>query len=149
MNPVAPEVWMAYLPHRPPFLFVDEVTDYIALKSLRSRTVYPASMPALVGHFPAQPIVPGVLLLEAIFQSGCILGLMSLELPAEEAMIYLMGVEKAKFRMPVLPDSAVDFELSVVRGHGGAWRLEGSGSVGGKSAVETRFMVWYKSKKEG
>ena len=107
---------MDFLPHRYPFLMIDRILEFEADKRIVGLKNVTINEPFFQGHFPGHPIMPGVLLLEAMAQTGGVMALMSL--PAEEVkkkVLYFMSIDKAKFRKPVTPGDQVRFELTIAQ----------------------------------
>jgi beta-hydroxyacyl-ACP dehydratase FabZ len=134
---------MEVLPHRYPFLLVDRVeemdlgTRIVALKNVT------INEPFFQGHFPGQPIMPGVLIIEAMAQVGGILAVRTAEAreggPIGPKLTYFMGIDKAKFRRPVGPGDTLRFELTVIQERPPYWRLKGMAYVDGKLVAEAEL----------
>ncbi len=110
---------MDFLPHRYPFLMIDRILEFEADKRIVGLKNVTINEPFFQGHFPGHPIMPGVLLLEAMAQTGGVMALMSL--PPEEVkkkVLYFMSIDKAKFRKPVTPGDQVRFELELIKARG-------------------------------
>lgn len=118
------------LPHRYPFLLVDKVTEFTE-KSIVGVKNVTANEPFFQGHFPGNPIMPGVLQLEAMAQCGGILLLNTVENP-ESVWVYLVGVENARFRKPVIPGDVVEFRLELLAMKKGICKMKGEAYVDGK-----------------
>ena len=104
---------LMHLPHRYPFLLVDRVLDYEPGKSLRAIKNVTINEPFFEGHFPGQPIMPGVLIIEAMAQTGGILLLNGVENPGDK-LVYFMSINNAKFRKPVFPGDQLVFEIKLL-----------------------------------
>ena len=124
---------LRHLPHRYPFLLVDRVLECVPGKSLVALKNVTINEPFFPGHFPGRPVMPAVLILEAMAQATGILALRSLDrLPSETGMYYFVGVDKARFRHPVEPGDQLVIEIDVVRARQGIWKVTGRGKVGEK-----------------
>ncbi len=123
------------LPHRYPFLLIDRVTEITRTKRIVAVKNVSVNEPYFVGHFPAGPIMPGVLVVEAMAQAGGVLLLT--EFPDREHKLLLFtGIERAKFRRPVVPGDQLRIEVDVRVWRGNAGRMQGKAYVGDKVACE-------------
>jgi 3-hydroxyacyl-[acyl-carrier-protein] dehydratase len=129
--------FLRLLPHRYPFLMVDRVLE---LGGGKARTLKNVSHnePFFVGHFPGHPVMPGVLIVEALAQSAAILALFELKAESQR-MFVLTGVEKARFRKPVLPGDRLDMEVTVLRSRGPLWKMSAEARVDGEVVVEAEL----------
>jgi 3-hydroxyacyl-[acyl-carrier-protein] dehydratase len=127
------------IPHRPPFLFVDRIVELSATKIKTSREVKPDE-PVFVGHYPGQPIMPGALICESIFQTGAIL-LSKMMGGIGEGVPVLTRINNAKFKSIVRPGTTLDIEAELVERVSNAYYMKGRASVGGKTAVTVEFTV--------
>jgi 3-hydroxyacyl-[acyl-carrier-protein] dehydratase len=131
------------LPHRYPFLLVDRVVeiDDDRIVALKNVTI---NEPFFQGHFPGHPIMPGVLLIEAMAQAGGILAMRTLTragaAPADH-VVYFMAIDKAKFRKPVVPGDQVRLEVVPLRKGGAIWKMAGKALVDGAVAAEAEFLA--------
>ena len=122
---------LKHLPHRYPFLLVDRVLECVPGRSLVALKNVTINEPFFPGHFPRRPVMPAVLILEAMAQATGILALRSLDrLPSETEMYYFVGVDKARFRHPVEPGDQLVIEIDLVRTTRGIWKVAGRGKVG-------------------
>ena len=123
------------LPHRYPFLLIDRVVELVRMKSILALKNVTITEPFFQGHFPEKPIMPGVLIVEAIAQAGGLLLLT--EVPNRDEMLMVFtGIEKARFRRPVVPGDQLRIEVVVKAWRMTAARLEGKAMVDGKVAAE-------------
>jgi 3-hydroxyacyl-[acyl-carrier-protein] dehydratase len=130
----------ALLPHRYPFLLVDRVTDCqpgVSVTAIKNVTI---NEPFFQGHFAGQPIMPGVLIIEAMAQAGGILYYLSSEDIEPGQLFYLVAVDEARFRRPVVPGDQLQMDVRVARKRRSMWRFECSASVDGKQAVSAVIM---------
>jgi beta-hydroxyacyl-ACP dehydratase FabZ len=133
---------MDFLPHRYPFLMIDRILEFEADKRIVGLKNVTINEPFFQGHFPGHPIMPGVLLLEAMAQTGGVMALMSL--PPEEVkkkVLYFMSIDKAKFRKPVTPGDQVRFELELIKARGPVRSLRGVAIVDGGVVAEAEMMA--------
>lgn len=128
---------MEILPHRYPFLLIDRITDLEPGKSARGLKNVTVNEPFFMGHFPGHPIMPGVLIVEAMAQVGGVLAFKSLGV--NNKVVYFMGIDKAKFRRPVVPGDALTIELGVIKSRGNIWAFKGEAFVDGKLAAEAEL----------
>jgi beta-hydroxyacyl-ACP dehydratase FabZ len=129
-----------YLPHRYPFLLVDRILEVEEGKRAVGLKNVTINEPFFQGHFPEQPIMPGVLILEAMAQVGGYLALSYLEKEGQQAA-YFMGIDKAKFRKPVLPGDSLRLEVKVLKQRGKVWVFKGSAYVGEALVSEAELMA--------
>lgn len=137
VEPVGLDIYeiLKILPHRYPFLLIDRVTEIIRTKRIVAVKNVSVNEPYFVGHFPAGPIMPGVLVVEAMAQAGGVLLLT--EFPDREHKLLLFtAIERAKFRRPVVPGDQLRIEVDVLVWRGNAGRMQGRGYVDGKVACE-------------
>ena len=129
---------MELLPHRYPFLLVDRVTDYELGQSIKAYKNITFNEPCFTGHFPGQPIFPGVLILEALAQVAGVLGFKSME---KTDQLYLFaGVDNARFKQPVVPGDRLDMSVELIKERRGIWKFKGTATVDGKEVCSSEFM---------
>ncbi|HSF68581.1 MAG TPA: 3-hydroxyacyl-ACP dehydratase FabZ [Nitrospiraceae bacterium] len=116
------------LPHRYPFLLVDRVQELSPDRRIVGIKNVTINEPFFQGHFPGRPVMPGVLILEAMSQVGAVLALKSME-HATRPVVFLTGIDGAKFRKPVVPGDRLRFEIDVVRKRAPYWKMEGKAFV--------------------
>jgi beta-hydroxyacyl-ACP dehydratase FabZ len=130
------------LPHRYPFLLIDRILEFEANKRVVGLKNVTINEPFFQGHFPGHPIMPGVLLLEAMAQTGGVLALKSIpEEEVQKKVLYFMSIDKAKFRKPVLPGDQVRFELDMVRQRGPVKSFKAVAIVDGGVVAEAEMMA--------
>ena len=128
-----------YLPHRYPFLMVDGILEIERLKRVVGIKNVTATEPHFQGHFPGQPVMPGVLIIESMAQTGGLLLL--LEVPdREKKLLFFVAVDGARFRRPVVPGEQLRIEMNVLSWRGDFCKLEGKATVDGKLAAEATLM---------
>ncbi len=130
---------MRRIPHRPPFLFVDRAEAFVPDKSIVGIKCVTMNEPFFQGHFPGKPVMPGVLIIEALAQTGGLLMSKSWDVDPTGKIILFMSVEDARFRAPVVPGDVLRLEVEVQRARGEVVRFKGRGVVGGKLAAEAIF----------
>jgi 3-hydroxyacyl-[acyl-carrier-protein] dehydratase len=131
---------MAALPHRYPFLLVDKVTEYERNKSITAIKNVTMNEPFFQGHFPSNPIMPGVLIVEALAQAGGILAIKTVEERAGK-LVYFTGIDKTRFRKPVVPGDQLELKIEVTKQRKTMWVFKGTAYVDGKLVVETQIMA--------
>ena len=128
------------LPHREPMLLIDEL---INIKKLHSATaIMNVNKDAFYvqGHFPGQPVMPGVLIVEAFGQAAAALTAAGIDKKEyENKLVFLMGVDKARFRNPVIPDCELHLEIEAIRSHGRVWKYKGTAKVNGKRMADAEW----------
>ncbi len=127
------------LPHRYPFLLVDRILDLELGKRVVGIKNVTINEPFFQGHFPGHPIMPGVLILEAMAQVGGFLLMRSLDARAEKKVMYFTGIDKARFRRPVVPGDQLRFELELLQLRRQMCRMRGQASVEGKLVAEAEL----------
>jgi 3-hydroxyacyl-[acyl-carrier-protein] dehydratase len=129
------------LPHRYPFLLVDRVVglseDGSQCRGLKNVTI---NEPFFVGHFPGHPVMPGVLILEALAQTSALHARLKLR-TAGELIVYLSTIERAKFRKPVVPGDQLILHSTLLRGRGRIWKFRGQAHVGEQVVAEAEYMA--------
>ena len=145
---MADEFILARIPHRPPFLWLDRVLE-ITGEKIRAEKVVPKDLDIFQGHYPDYPLMPGVLLCEAVFQAGALLifELMRAEAVADtskRAVPVLTRILGAKFKREVHPGDTLEISATQVERMGPAWLLKGKVRVGGKVAVQVEFACAHK-----
>ena len=134
---------MNYLPHRYPFLMIDRILKLVPDEKVVAIKNVTINEPFFQGHFPGNPIMPGVLIIEAMGQAGAILAAESLPEDERGAVIYFMGMNKVKFRKPVIPGDQIVFELKYLRKRGKTFKMSGIAFVDEKRVAEAELMATF------
>ena len=129
------------IPHRYPFLLVDKVVEINNLKSAIGIKNVTFNEPFFQGHFPNAPIMPGVMIIEALAQTAAVMVGVSLDLADKNLLIFFMGIDNCKFRRKVVPGDTLELKVNVLRGKIGSkvWKFSGAASVAGQIAAEVDF----------
>lgn len=127
------------LPHRYPFLLVDRATHYVANQSIRGIKCVSFNEPHFTGHFPEAPVMPGVLQIEAMAQTGALLMSKTLDVDVSKHVILFMSVENARFRKPILPGDVMEMPVEVVFARRNIFKFKGRVEVRGEIAAECEF----------
>jgi 3-hydroxyacyl-[acyl-carrier-protein] dehydratase len=127
------------LPHRYPFLLIDRVVDMRGERSATGIKNVTANEPFFVGHFPGHPIMPGVLLVEAMAQTAAVLVMNSLGAAGTGSIVYFMSIDEARFRKPVLPGDTVHFPVQLLHRRPPVWKFSAEAHVDGKKVAEARI----------
>jgi 3-hydroxyacyl-[acyl-carrier-protein] dehydratase len=127
---------MKVLPHRYPFLLVDRIVDLKPGERALGVKNVTINEPFFQGHFPGQPIMPGVLVIEAMAQ---VAGVMAFHSGMEGKSVYFMSIDNAKFRRPIVPGDQVMMEIKVLKQRGNVWKFSGVATVEGKVVSEAEF----------
>jgi 3-hydroxyacyl-[acyl-carrier-protein] dehydratase len=130
---------LARLPHRYPFLLIDRAFEYVPMKSVRGVKAVTFNEPFFQGHFPGRPIMPGVMMVEAMAQTGAILISKSLEIDVQRHTVFFMSVDGAKFRRPVVPGDMLEMRAEVEFARRGIFKFTGRAEVAGQRAAEAVF----------
>ena len=128
------------LPHREPMLLIDELKNIIKLKSATAILNVKKDSFFVQGHFPGQPVMPGVLIVESFGQAAAALTAHGIDKETyENKLVYLMSVEKARFRSPVIPDCKLELNIEAIRSHGSVWKYKGEAFVEGKKMADAQW----------
>ena len=128
------------LPHREPMLLIDELVDIKKLHSATAVVNVKKNSFFVQGHFPNQPVMPGVLIVESLGQAAAALTASGLDKSTyENKLVFLMGVEKARFRNPVIPDCKLILKIEAIRSHGRVWKYKGDAFVDNKKMADA---IW-------
>jgi 3-hydroxyacyl-[acyl-carrier-protein] dehydratase len=127
------------IPHRYPFLLIDRVTEINGMESIKGYKNISSNEEVFLGHFPGNPVFPGVLIIEAMAQLGAVLILR--RFPAEKRMAYFAGIDKVRFKKVVVPGDRLDLEVKVVRDRGFFAILEGTAHVDGEKVANATLLT--------
>lgn len=130
---------MELLPHRYPMLLIDKVVDMIPSKSATGVKNVTINEPYFQGHFPGHPVMPGVLIIEAMAQTAAALVVHTLGTSMEGRVVYFMTVDKGRFRHPVSPGDTMHLPVRVLRGHGAVWKFAGEAKVGDQVVAQAEY----------
>tara|TARA_B110001454_G_C12330646_1_gene271740 strand:+ start:23 stop:475 length:453 start_codon:yes stop_codon:yes gene_type:complete len=136
------------LPHRDPMLLIDKLNNIVHLKSATAIVNVRKTSFFVQGHFPGQPVMPGVLIVEAFGQAAAALTAYGID-PKEykNKLVYLMSVDKARFRSPVIPDCELNLDIEAIRSHGRVWKYKGIARVNGKKMADAEWSATIVDKK--
>jgi 3-hydroxyacyl-[acyl-carrier-protein] dehydratase len=128
------------LPHREPMLLIDELKDIKKLESATAIMHVKKDGFYVQGHFPGQPVMPGVLIVEAFGQAAAALTAHGIDKKTyENKLVFLMSVEKARFRIPVIPDCKLELKIKAIRSHGRVWKYKGEAFVSEKKMADAQW----------
>jgi len=130
---------MEVLPHRYPFLMIDRLVDIIANVSATGIKNVSVNEPYFQGHFPGQPVMPGVLIIEAMAQTSAALVVHSMGPHAEGKLVYFMSIESARFRKPVVPGDRLNVHVTKERSRGNVWKFRAEAKVDGVVVAEATY----------
>jgi len=135
-----------YLPHRYPMLLVDRVLDWELGKTITAIKNITINEEVFNGHFPHRPVMPGVMMIEAMAQTAAILSFLTMGIkPDENSVVYFAGIDNARFKRPVEPGDQLKMEVEIVRSSRGVWKFKATASVDGQLAVEAELMCTIRS----
>jgi len=130
-----------HLPHRYPFLLVDRVVDFEIGKSIHAYKNISINEPFFTGHFPHHPVMPGVLIMEALAQAAGILSFKTMGAkPDDDSVFYFVGIDNARFKKPVLPGDQLHLHVEIVRQMRGIWKYKVEARVDGEVAAQAELM---------
>ncbi len=128
------------LPHREPMLLIDELNNIKKLSTATAVVNVKKNSFFVQGHFPGQPVMPGVLIVEAFGQAAAALTAAGIDKSVyENKLVFLMSVEKARFRNPVIPDCKLELKIEAIRSHGKVWKYKGEAFVGEKKMADAQW----------
>ena len=147
-NSLNKEEIIKLLPHREPMLLIDELFDIKKLFSATAVVNVKKESFFVQGHFPNQPVMPGVLIVEAFGQAAAALTAHGIDRETyENKLVFLMGIEKARFRNPVIPDCKLELNIEAIRSHGRVWKYKGEAFVDGKKMADALWSATIVDKK--
>ena len=136
------------LPHREPMLLIEELTNIKKLFSAKAIVNVKKDSFFVQGHFPDNPVMPGVLIVEAFGQAAAALTAHGIDRETyENKLVFLMGIEKARFRNPVIPDCKLELNIEAIRSHGRVWKYKGEAFVDGKKMADALWSATIVDKK--
>ncbi len=136
---------MEYLPHRYPFLLIDRVLELIPGETIRAIKNVTINEPFFTGHFPHFPVMPGVLVVEAMAQAAAVLSYKTRDLkPDANTVAYFAGIDNVRFKRPVVPGDQLVFDVKLVKNKGDLWKYHGLACVDGQIAAEADLMCFFK-----
>ena len=139
-NSIDKKVIENLLPHREPMLLIDKLINIVHLKSATAIVNVRKTSFFVQGHFPGQPVMPGVLIVEAFGQAAAALTAYGVDPKEyENKLVYLMSVEKARFRNPVIPNCKLELKIEAIRSHGRVWKYKGEAYVGEKKMADAQW----------
>jgi 3-hydroxyacyl-[acyl-carrier-protein] dehydratase len=130
---------MEMIPHRDPFLMIDKVTDIVKNERATGIKMVSPDEYYFRGHFPARPVMPGVLIIEAMAQTAAVLVVHTLGPESEGKLVYFMSVDNARFRRPVFPGNVLHVHVTKQRNRGNVWKFEGEAKVDGQRVADAVF----------
>jgi 3-hydroxyacyl-[acyl-carrier-protein] dehydratase len=136
------------LPHRAPFLFLERLTDIVSSESAVGHKAVSYNEPHFRGHFPDFPVMPGVLIVEALAQTAGALVMHSLGLASTDRLVYFMTIDKARFRHPVRPGDMLRMPVRILRRRGPVWRFSGEAYVGERLCAEAEYSAMIADKEQ-
>lgn len=134
---------MKHLPHRYPFLLVDRILEYVPDQSITGLKNVTINEPFFQGHFPGTPIMPGVLIVEAMAQVGGVFAMLTTPDKKEGTLMYFMGLDQVKFRKPVVPGDQLVIEVEVIKKRGKVLKFSGKAKVDGQVVTEAQLLATF------
>jgi 3-hydroxyacyl-[acyl-carrier-protein] dehydratase len=135
-----------YLPHRYPLLLVDRVLDWESGKSITAIKNVTINEEFFNGHFPNKPVMPGVMTIEALAQTSALLAFLTMgQKPDENAVVYFLGIDNARFKRPIEPGDQLRMQVEILRQSRGIWKFQARATVDDQLAVEAELMCTMRS----
>ena len=136
---------LEHLPHRFPMLLIDRVLECEAGKRIKALKNVTINEPFFPGHYPHSPVMPGVLVIEAMAQAAAILSFVTMGVkPNDKSLYYFVGIDNARFKRPIVPGDQIVLDVSITRSLRGMWKYSGTASVDGCVAAAADLMCTYK-----
>ena len=135
------------LPHRYPFIMIDRILELTPGEKVIALKNVTINEPFFQGHFPENPIMPGVLIIEAMGQAGAVLAAKSMERESHDSLIYFMGMDKVKFHKPVIPGDQLIFEMKFLKQRRNVFRMSGTAYVDEKVVAQAELMATFGEEK--
>lgn len=136
---------MKHIPHRYPFLLIDRVTDLVPGEWITAIKNVTINEPFFQGHFPHFPVMPGVLVIEAMAQAAAVLSYKTRDVkPDPDTVAFFTGIDKARFRRPVVPGDQLVFDVRLIRNKGDLWKYTGKATVDGQVCAEAELTCFFK-----
>jgi 3-hydroxyacyl-[acyl-carrier-protein] dehydratase len=152
IDPALPQADLAtikrMIPHRYPFLMIDKVVNIEVNRFAIGVKNVTVNEPHFQGHFPVLPVMPGVLVVEAMAQTSAVLVVETLELIDKDLLVYFMSIDNTKFRKAVVPGDTLELHVTVARGRGKIWKFTGEARVGDALCAEAEFAAMIMTKEE-
>lgn len=130
---------MKMIPHRYPILLVDRLLEFVPGESAVGLKNVTMNEPHFLGHFPSEPVMPGVLIIEAMAQTAALVVVKTMGKETEGKLVYFMTIENAKFRKPVVPGDSMHIHVQKIQSRGPVWKFSGKAMVDGKLVAEANF----------
>lgn len=140
---------LQHLPHRYPFLLIDRVLDVVPGERITALKNVSMNEPFFPGHYPHHPVMPGVLIVEALAQAAAILSFKTMgSLPSDDSVYYFVGIDGARFKRPVSPGDQLQLEVSIESTRRGLWKYKGRALVSGQTAAEAELLCTLRTIKD-
>jgi 3-hydroxyacyl-[acyl-carrier-protein] dehydratase len=136
------------LPHRYPILLVDRVVEVEHYKKIIALKNVTFNEPHFMGHFPNHPIMPGVMIIEAMAQAGSLMMTSAPDFVAEDKLVYFMSIDNAKFRKPVIPGDSLYLHVNIIQNRANVWKMAGIAMVNNQKVAEAQFSAMIINKKD-
>jgi len=136
------------IPHRYPLLLVDKIVALEKNKKVVGIKNVTFNEPHFMGHFPSHPIMPGVLIVEAMAQTSAVMVVKSSDFNPEDKLVYFMSIDNVKFRKPVVPGDVLELHIEVIQNRGAVWKFSGTGIVNGAKVTQAEFSAMIVDKKD-